>query len=424
MIIFELACKNLLLQRKRYILMTCAIALGFFLMTVLSALTQGAIDTIRSKAARYFSGQICIYGFDGTFRTVENADFYIDLLQDASLPIQTVAKRSTLYSEYEATIFFNGAYVGIRRTIGVDFESEKEQLQKLPFIEGGVGNGLLVSRAITDVIGAHVGDTVIFSVTTPTGQLNTHTLEISGIFDELNLFGYSVYMDRTDVNTLAQFPPEYVSEIAVFTNNGASLAPIEIKIRDILSDHIPLLGQTSNRNDFNTILANGAPEGIKALAPVTIDAQLEEISLLLRAFKLCAYVILLVFMLITAIGIINTYRVIIYNRVGEIGTMRAMGIHKKTVLHIFLSEALILSIVASAIGFVLANIALPLTQFFPLTGTPAVTMFTEYNTLQYTIRLSSILLNVILIISSVLLAVWNPSKKAATVSPAEALRKL
>ncbi len=59
--IVKLAFKNLFLQRKRYTLMTIAVSTGFLLITVLSALSQGAIDTIRLKSARYFSGQICVY---------------------------------------------------------------------------------------------------------------------------------------------------------------------------------------------------------------------------------------------------------------------------------------------------------------------------------------------------------------------------
>ncbi len=423
MMIFQLATKNLLVQKKRYVLMAIAIAAGFFLMTVLSSLMQGALDTIRSKSARYFSGQICLYGYIGDEKVVETPDVYLDILRDSSLPLETVAKRSILESRFDTMLFFNGSYVRIRKTIGVDFDDERKQLEKLPFIEGGIADGLLVSRAITDDIGAHVGDNVTISITTDSGQVNTITVPISGIFDEVNLFGYSVYLNRSDVNTLGFLPTDFVSEIALYTKKGAQLRPLETKIRNLLSPHAMVLPEARTRRELSNLL-DTIPEQGNTLAVVSIDAQLEQITLLLFAFEICMYIILLIFMLITSVGIVNTYRVIIFNRMGEIGTIRAIGVQRKTILQVFLLEAIILSFFSSLVGFLLAIVTLLTTNVFTLTGNPAVNMFTEYNKLQYTILPENILVNLILITVSVLLAVWNPSRQAATIAPAEALRKI
>ncbi len=423
MMILQLALKNLLMQKKRYALMATAVAIGFFLMTILSALSEGALNTIRLKSARYFSGQLCVYGLNGITREVDNPDFVVDTLQKARLSVETISKRSILYDDSDAKLFFNGSYVLVRKVIGVDFDTERQQLETLPFIDGGIGNGILISRAITDDIGARVGDSITFSANTKSGQVNTITVPIAGIFDEINLFGYSVYMDRTLVNTLAMLPKEYVSEIAVYTKDGASVRRIEETIRTIFENDITVLPHISNRSEFTKALTS-VPAGEKALAIVSIDAQLEEVTLLLTAFEICTYFVLIVFMIITAVGIINTYRVILYNRTGEIGTMRALGIQKRTILYLFLLEALLLSIFSVIAGFISSLLALQFTHVFTLSANPAVSMFTEFNKLQYSINIGSFSINVLLIIFSVLLAVWAPSKKAATISPAEALRKL
>ena len=421
--IIKLAFKNLFLQKKRYTLMTIAVATGFLLITILSALSQGAIDTIRLKAARYFSGQICVYGLNGDFRDVENPDYYVDLLRTSKLPIEKVSKRSILYDDSEGMLYFNGSYVTMRKIIGVDFETEKKQLSKLPFIEGGIGDGILISRAITDDLGANVGDNITLSITTRNGQANTITLPISGIFDELNIFGYSIYVDREKVNTLANYPAEYVSEIAVYTKKGANITKTQENIRQILLQEANVLPPILTRDEFTKSL-HSVPTGERAFAVVSIDTQLAQITMLLNAFEICTYFVLIIFMLITAIGIINTYRVIIHNRTNEIGTMRALGIQKTTIIKIFLTEAVILSIVASLIGFIIAVMALPITQLFEFTITPAINMFTEFGKLQYTVKLNSMILHLILITISIVLAVLEPSKKAATISPADALRTI
>ncbi len=423
MMILQLALKNLLLQKKRYFLMTAAIALGFFLMTILSSLSEGALETIRLKSARYFSGQLCIYGLNGRTRDIENASFYVETLKNANLPIETVSERSILYDDTEAKLFYNGSYALVRKIIGVDVQGEKQQLETLPFIEGGLGEGVLISRAITDDIGARVGDSITLTANTSTGQVNTLSVPIAGIFDEVNLFGYSIYMDRELVNTLAQLPKDYVSEIAVYTKTGASLQKLDSNIRSLFENKIDVLPFVSNRAEFTKTLES-VPTGKRALAIVSIDAQLDEVTMLLTAFEICTYFILIIFMLITAVGIINTYRVIVYNRTGEIGTMRAVGIHKNTILQLFLLEALLLSVISIVLGFVCAVLALQLTHVFTLSMNPAVSMFTEFNKLQYSIRFNATVLNAILVVLSVFIAVWTPSKNAAKISPALALRKI
>ncbi len=423
MMVLKLAIKNLLLQRKRYTLMTIAVATGFFLITLLSALSQGAIDTVRLKAARYFSGQICVYDYTGDDRDVQNPDFYVNLLKESRIPIEIVSKRSILQTDSNSLLFFNGSYVNIRKVIGVDFETEKEQLERLPFIEGGIGNGALISRAITEDLGAKVGDSITLNSTTSTGQVNTMSVPISGIFDELNIFGYAVYMDIEEVNTLANFPKDYVSEIAVYTEKGANINKAERDIIELLSKYDDVHPVIKTRSEFITAI-NAIEDDQRIFIVAQSDTQLDQITLLLDAFSLCTYFILVIFMLITAVGIINTYRVIIHNRTNEIGTMRAIGIHKKTIVQLFLTEAVLLSFIASTIGFVLAVSVLPITNFIQITGVPAINMFTEFGRLQYTIRLDSVLANMVLITISIVIAVLGPSKTASTISPADALRNI
>ncbi len=311
----------------------------------------------------------------------------------------------------------------MRKIIGVDFETEKKELSKLPFIAGGIGDGILISRAITDDLGAKVGDNITLSITTRNGQVNTISIPISGIFDELNIFGYSIYMDRELVNTLANYYPDYVSEIAVYTKKTADIAKTQESIRQLLAKHTDVLPPILTRDQFTKAL-HSVPDEQRAFAVVNIDTQLDQITMLLNAFQLCTYFVLFIFMLITAIGIINTYRVIIHNRTNEIGTMRAIGIQKSTIVTLFLTEALILSVVASLIGFVVALLGLPITQLFEITITPAINMFTEFGKLQYTVRFDSMIIHLILITASIIIAVLEPSRKASTISPADALRKI
>ena len=79
-----------------------------------------------------------------------------------------------------------------------------------------------------------------------------------------------------------------------------------------------------------------------------------EIRTMLLALTLVSYGILALLSVVIAVGILNLYRVIIYERTKEIGTMRAIGIQRPQVRSIILFEAFLLSLCSVVAGLVLS----------------------------------------------------------------------
>ena len=67
-----------------------------------------------------------------------------------------------------------------------------------------------------------------------------------------------------------------------------------------------------------------------------------------------SYGILALLAVVIAVGILNLYRVIIYERTREIGTMRAIGIQRPQVRNLILLEALLLAVCGIAGGVVVS----------------------------------------------------------------------
>ncbi len=417
--ICSFAIKNLICQRKRYVMMSVAIMIGFFMITILTSLMSGAIETIKSKAARYFSGQLCVIGLNGPNRDMENPQEIMELFTGGGYRFETVAMRSVFTNEM--SLFYNGSYARIRKTIGVDFEAERPQLEKLPFISGGIGDGILISRAITDDLGIQVGDEIVVSFTTVRGVYNTAVLPVAGIFDELNIFGYCIYVDRKQLNRMLQLPENFVTELALYTRKGENINALARTVADSLARSNSVVGIAQNRSEFEQFIYS-VPSGTRTFVIATIEAQLEQIATLLSAITFLMYFVLIVFLLITVAGIINTYGVIIYERRKEIGTMRAIGMHKKTVRNLFLCEALFLTVFSVCISFAISVVTLQLCRVFTIENIPAANMFMEYGRLQYYVDGRQLCVNVVFIMLSVLFAVLRPAMRAASISPAEVLR--
>ena len=118
--------------------------------------------------------------------------------------------------------------------------------------------------------------------------------------------------------------------------------------------------------------------------------------------------VLLVLLLVTMIGISNTFRMVVHERKGEIGTMRSCGSGRFMVGVLFLSEAGFLSVIGAVAGFVLAVIIMQVIAFIPIPLDSSMNV----------VIVIKFLLTAILAV----LAAVGPAVRAANMIPAEALR--
>ena len=87
----------------------------------------------------------------------------------------------------------------------------------------------------------------------------------------------------------------------------------------------------------------------------TLNDMLQQVQQIVNVLNSASLVILIVLFLIIMVGITNTFRIIMYERIREIGTMRSIGMQREEVRGLFLFEATFL-----AVGGVLAGIILAL----------------------------------------------------------------
>ena len=427
MIIF-LAFRSLLLQRKRYFLMALAIFFGFTLITVIHSLAYGALETVKLKAARYFSGHISITGYADGRQILADPEGVIDSLRSADLPVRTIASR-TIYYRTNASLFFAGESIRQRRLIGIDFLAEEEELSNLEFLEGSIDNladqgrnGILISEAAAHMLGARVGDSVMLYITTDTGQYNTATLYVRGIFRETSLFGYVAYMRQEDLNRLLLREPGSATDIALYAEPGVNHGRLLEAIREHLSSDYRILPHMPTKAALTEELARVDWENGPVLAPLTLDAHLDQITNIIDAFLAVAWFILVLFVLIVMVGILNTYRVLVYERTREIGTMRAMGMTREKVRWMFLLEAAMLAVFSILAGFIFSLFIMRLFTFVSLGILPGAGLFTDRGLLKPHIDAGMVALTFVMMLGAVVAAAYGPANRASRVPPAEALR--
>lgn len=121
-------------------------------------------------------------------------------------------------------------------------------------------------------------------------------------------------------------------------------------------------------------------------------------------------------------GAANTMYAAVQSRVAEIGTLRALGFSRRSILVAFQVEALSMALLGFAVGALLATVlATTLGQWLRGIGFGAVTFTT--NVVRLEVAVSDLAVSLLLTVTIGLLAGLGPAARAAKMPPIEALRR-
>src|SRR5208283_2320959 len=137
---------------------------------------------------------------------------------------------------------------------------------------------------------------------------------------------------------------------------------------------------------------------------------------------LVSYAILLLLAVVIAVGILNLYRVIIYERTREIGTMRAIGMQRPQVRNLILVESLMLAVCGIAAGVCVSYIALSAVARIHFSGSAGLDIFLDRGHLSWVMNGDILFADALLITLVTLAGALGPAQAAQTIEPVVAIR--
>jgi len=150
----------------------------------------------------------------------------------------------------------------------------------------------------------------------------------------------------------------------------------------------------------------------------------DEISFMtwtLKALQGLSVVLIVILVTIIIVGIMNTMWIAIRERTREIGTLRAIGMHRREVLWMFLLESLMLGLLATVAGVVIgAGIAAGLNALHVPVGR-GLQFFLMSPHLHISVHLALLVRSVVAITVVTGLAALYPSIRAARLRPVVAM---
>ncbi len=354
---------------RRAVLLGAAIAFGVMIITLLNAFTSGAIENIKSNLAYAVGGHVFISGtelVDGRREVDRIGDDTVlrAAVEQAGQRIESIHRRSTAF----ATLIF-GSKTAVQAVEGVNFAEETEFSRGLQVREGAVvfdGNtdprSLILPASAAERLGVQVGETVLVRLQTVTGQQNVGEFRVAAIVEEL--IGSSLsgaYTSLEYLNSLIGLAPGEYQLFNVVVRNVQDIDAVADDMyhamratgalverpyasarseEELEDESMQLIGQLFGQAGVR--LVEEPWEGTK-FSLTTLNEMMEPVVAAMGVLDAIARGIFVVLLVITAVGILNTFRMIMLERVREIGTMRAFGMQKGTVRGIFLWEAAIIA---------------------------------------------------------------------------------
>jgi len=443
--VIRIAFRNTRRQMKRAVLLGGAVAFGVMVITLLNAFTSGAVANIKENLSYAMGGHIFIRGTEltETGREVDRIgdDHILRAAVDTSDPrIRSIHRRSGA----QTTLIF-GSRAASQWIDGVDFTAETELARGLQIREGSLDDLsdpqlLILPAPVAERLGVEVGESVLVRLVTVTGQQNVGELRVVAIIEDTAGFGIATaYTSIKYLNSLIGLAEGEYQSFNVFLHAIGDIDAVAADIYRAIQDagapaERPLAG-VSSLEDFEAqgmeafgamfgvameVIAEEPWEGTK-FSLTTLNEMMQPVVAAMSVLDGIALGIFIILLVITAVGIMNTFRMVMIERTREIGTMRAFGMQRKTVRSIFLWEAVIISLAGGIVGLALAGVIAAVVGSFTFSDAQGLEFFMDNGRITFLVTPGDLIGNLAIVLLMTVLAALLPANAAARLEPVKAL---
>ncbi len=398
--IIKFAFRNVLRNKKRSFLTVLTILLAAILVSFMQSWVNGLLGVYIDNFARYMTGHVRITSEEFTkrqkFMPVD------ELIFSPGEIIEKVKKIDGVRAVRERIRF--GILLGNKDTtiqaigMGIDLRNNEFNLKE-KLTNGNISDtGIYLGADLAKKLEVNYGEDLLIATKTSEGGLNGIKLKVNGIFNLKMHFDRKLFfISLKDAKRLLKIY-DGTTEIFVFADDVSFTERIDMEIEAILPAGV--VSQTHKEQ------APAFIETIEAMKPVY--SFIETLILFLASFV-----------------IINTMMMAIFERLREIGTMKALGMTDRELFLNFTCEGAILGAIGGTIGAVIGFVVIFLVSQNGIDFTSQfenIEMPIEY-IIKPKIHISDLIVAIALSIIVPSLAAMIPARYARKLMPADALRK-
>jgi putative ABC transport system permease protein len=440
--VLGIAFRNLLLAKRRTLLLGLAVAVVAALFVTLRAVSSSINERMIESATTLSAGHVNVGGFFKTRRKGSDPilaersklkAFVRAKVPEALAVIdrhrgwgRLVSPASSLNAGISGIVFAEEArfFEALRLAPEREYKKDGGDAVRGSFEGLKEPNAALIFAAQAKKLEVGVGDIVTVVTEASGGQSNTVDLRVAAIASDIGFMSnWNVFVLRQTVLDLYKVSPETTGVIMVYLKDPDQATSVMERLRKELAaadfrvmDHDP--------NPFFMKFDKVAGEDwLGQRLDLTIWS--DEISFVMwvtRALDAVSFFVVGILAIIIVGGISNAMAMSVRERTKEIGTMRAIGAQRGFIAGVFLYEALLLGLMASCVGALLAALGLAGLSALELPITSdGVRLFLMANTLEVHAQPLDILVTLGLFSAITGLAALWPAVRASRLRPVEAL---
>lgn len=385
MILIRIALLSLLQHRRRTFFLGATIAMVTALMMVMLGITEGMNRSLVEASTTLMSGHVNVAGF-------------FKVTSGQAAPVVTHAKdiAAVVRREVPELVYVASRGRGWARVVsetgskmiglgGVNIDEERGLKEVLKIKEGRLEDlkkpkSLLLFEDQAADLEVQVGDALTISAPTPRGTSNTVDVTVVAVAANMGMMSqFSCFLDEDTLQQLYRLNDDTTGALQVYLPSSELkyVQQVQARLRTALSKAGFALMDEDPRAFFMKF------ENVQREAWVGQKLDLtnwhDEVNFVAWTVDLMGFLsffIAAVLLQVIGVGIMIVMWISIRERTREIGTLRAIGMQRRSVLAMFLAEGFLLALISTTTGAVLglalswglsaAHITLPLGVQFVL----------------------------------------------------------
>ena len=440
-LIFLIAFRNLFRQKGRSILIGLGVFVAVIYMMLSGALTKGIYSNVIEKVVESnIIGHVTVNIFEKedskTRSIIRERDKIISIIKDKMSNVKDVKEivDTNVFAVGNGEggmLALNGAHApSISDLVVISGNLE-------PFSDGSVENPLILEKPRAKALKVKAGDVVKVRLTTIYGQVQTAQLNLVAVVEYRNPFMTAYFpavVPLDELKSLLGYEKSETQRLNIALkkiNKSDEMVAYADQLHSIMQSEISSLNnpvklaersysQADYQKKLRDIRKSSSNDSIMNIT--SLQEYDEETFSGEKTSEIVGFIAMLIVISIILVGILNTMRMTVRERTNEIGTVRAIGMQRKTVIKTLLTEVFLLSIFCTVLGIFAAMGLMELismVQFHP--SDLNFSMILNDGHLVFKIPVSTTVFNLILILTLFILSAWLPARKAAKKTVAEAL---
>ncbi len=328
-----LAWRNLWRNYRRTLIMLLAIAVGVWAMIFMTALLRGMVDNMVRQGIIALPGHVQIHAM--TYRDDPSVSNSMPAPSGALLAVLNTGQVAAWTSRIKVPAMISSeqdsrgvTLLGIDPVGEIALGFEPGDVIEGRFLEDSGDRGIVIGKKLMQRLETRLGKRIVVMSQDPGNVIADRGFRVVGVFTaELESREESiVYAGRDVIQGMLGIGP-VVSEITILGHDYRSPEALTASIRD----------------------AAGAD--VEVLSWLELDPYLSTMMRVMDGFVL---VWMVVIFLALSFGLVNTLMMAVFERVREIGLMRALGMRPSAIVYQILVESLMLLLLGLLAGNLLA----------------------------------------------------------------------